>query len=300
MDFMKQFLLFSFLFASTNVFSAATSWTNFTLDNGHIFLPVSIEGIESRAMLDSGAQINSINSAFIRKHKLELDKGQPVNIKGVFEREKRNSYNNVNVELFGTIFELDSLVEVRLGHHTNGLLLGAGFFNNFIVQFDYPRKKFRLVTRDAVNMRDVANVKAASQKGSGMPIAQVEINGVSLWLRIDTGNSGTILIDRNSASRAGLLDKVEGATTAFGANSSGVNEFATSDVVQFGPYEISDVKVSFPAEGQKTNLESRYKSSSSRIGGKRVVGLIGYDLLKDFIVTLDYKRGELHIALPNS
>ena len=45
-------------------------------------------------------------------------------------------------------------------------------------------------------------------------------------------------------------------------------------------------------------LESQYERTGSRIGGKRVVGLIGYDLLKDFVVTLDYRYGKLHIALP--
>lgn len=178
------------------------------------------------------------------------------------------------------------------------MLLGAGFFNNFIVQLDYPHRKIRLVTRDSLDMGEVANVRADSQQGSGMPIAQVEINGVALWLLVDTGNSGTILIVRRAASKVGLLDKVEGTSMSFGANSSGVNEFATSDVVKFGPYEIGDVKVSFPAEGQKTNLESQYERTGSRIGGKRVVGLIGYDLLKDFVVTLDYRYGKLHIALP--
>jgi len=75
-------------------------------------------------------------------------------------------------------------------------------------------------------------------------------------------------------------------------------DLPTFDVVKFGPYEIGDVKVSFLAEGQKTNLESQYERTGSRIGGKRVVGLIGYDLLKDFVVTLDYRYGKLHIALP--
>ncbi len=147
-------------------------------------------------------------------------------------------------------------------------------------------------------MKEVANVPATTQQGTGMPIAQVEINGVPLWLRIDTGNAGTILINRRAASKADLLEKVEGTSTSFGANSSGVNEFATSDMVKFGPFEISNVKVSFPAEGQTTNLESQYKRTGSRIGGKRVVGLIGYDLLKDFVVTLDYRYGRLHINVP--
>ncbi|CAB9493389.1 aspartyl protease family protein [Alteromonas macleodii] len=296
---MKRFSLFIFLLLSScQVFGAATQWVDFTLDNGHVFLPVTIDGIESRVMLDSGAQINSINRAFVRKHDLAFDKGRPVNVKGVYGVEKRKAYNNVDVKIFGTTFKLDSLVETNLGHHSNGMLLGAGFFNSFVVQLDYPHRKIRLVTRDSVNMKEVANVPATTQQGTGMPIAQVEINGVPLWLRIDTGNAGTILINRRAASKADLLEKVEGTSTSFGANSSGVNEFATSDMVKFGPFEISNVKVSFPAEGQTTNLESQYKRTGSRIGGKRVVGLIGYDLLKDFVVTLDYRYGRLHINVP--
>ena len=45
------------------------------------------------------------------------------------------------------------------------------------------------------------------QQGSGMPIAQVEINGVALWLLVDTGNAGTILINCRAASKVGLLGK---------------------------------------------------------------------------------------------
>ena len=163
---MTRFILLSLLFSSFNAFSAVTAWTDFTLDNGHVFLPVTIEGIESRVMLDSGAQINSINRAFIGKHDLDLDKGRPVTVKGVYDVERRNAYNNVNVEIFSSDFELDSLVESSLGHHSNGMLLGAGFFNNFIVQLDYPHRKIRLVTRDSIDMGEVANVRANSQQGS--------------------------------------------------------------------------------------------------------------------------------------
>ena len=294
--FVLSFFLTSVFYSFAN--AAVSQWTDFTLDNGHVFFPVNIEGIPTRVMLDSGAQITSINKAFIGKHQLELNRGSKVNVKGVYDVETRNAYNNVAVEIFGLPIELDGLVEGNLGHHSNGMLLGAGFFSNFIVQLDYPNKKMRLLTRDVVDMREMANVKAVTQKGSGMPIAQIEINGKPMWLRVDTGNAGSVLIDRSSASKAGLLENVEGANASFGANSMGVNEYATAETVRFGPYQISDVQIRFPAKGQKTHLESQFEQTGSRIGGKRVVGLIGYDLLKDFIVTLDYKRGKLHVAVP--
>lgn len=297
---MKPYLLFFVLFFSLKSTAAVTEWFDFTLEQGHVFLPVKIAGVDSKVMLDSGAQVNSINPAFISKNNLDLDKGRSIKIQGVYGVEKRSTYNNVKLEMFGTEFELDDLVEVNLGHHSKGMLMGSGFFKNFIVQLDYPSQKMRLLTRDVVNMREISNVQTAVQRGSRMPLARIEIDGTPLWLIIDTGNSGSILIERRAASRAGLLEKVEGASTSFGANSSGVNEYATANVVKFGPFEIGDVQVSFPAEGEKTYLGSQYKATGSRLGGKKVVGLIGYDLLKDFVVSLEYASAKMHIYLPDA
>ena len=124
--FVLSFFLTSVFYSFAN--AAVSQWTDFTLDNGHVFFPVNIEGIPTRVMLDSGAQINSINKAFIGKHQLELNRGSKVNVKGVYDVETRNAYNNVAVEIFGLPIELDGLVEGNLGHHSNGMLLGAGFF----------------------------------------------------------------------------------------------------------------------------------------------------------------------------
>ena len=124
--FVLSFFLTSVFYSFAN--AAVSQWTDFTLDNGHVFFPVNIEGIPTRVMLDSGAQINSINKAFIGKHQLELNRGSKVNVKGVYDVETRNAYNNVAVEIFGLPIELDGLVEGNLGHHSNGMLLGPGFF----------------------------------------------------------------------------------------------------------------------------------------------------------------------------
>lgn len=70
---------------------------------------------------------------FIGKYNLDFDKGCFVIVKGVYDVERWNVYNNVNVEIFGSDFELDFFVEFSLGYYFNGMLLGVGFFNNFIV-----------------------------------------------------------------------------------------------------------------------------------------------------------------------
>ncbi|TWX74217.1 aspartyl protease family protein [Colwellia sp. C1TZA3] len=129
------------------------------LVNGHVKIPVAVSGIDGYAILDTGAQINSINSAFMQKNGLGFNTGKKIKLQGVYGTKTRKNYNNVLVNLLGTEFLLDNVVESFIGHHSDQLLLGAGFFSNFVVQLDYPKRKIRLITHDLIDMQKLANVK---------------------------------------------------------------------------------------------------------------------------------------------
>ena len=68
--------------------------------------------------------------------------------------------------------------------------------------------------------------------------------------------------------------------------------------MQFGPFELENVLVTIPAEGKNSYLDSQYEKTGSRLKGKKVQGIIGYDVLKHFLITVDYKGGHAHIGLP--
>ncbi len=295
---MKYVLVFVTFIVSLGTKAAVTEWVDFTLERGHVYLPVTVEGVETQAMLDSGSSVHAINKAFVNKNNLELASGGKMLIKGVHSTARRSTYNNVAVNLFGADFTLDDVVEFSMGHHSRGLLLGASFFHPFVIQLDYPAKKMRLLTRDSVDMNEAANVNSTADKENGMPIAQIEVNGQPLWFLVDTGNSGSIFMERRYASMTGLFESVEGETSSSGVNSGGFQEVATAKTVQFGPFEISDVKIRFPAPGETTNLESQYSTTNTRIKGKRIAGILGYGLFKDFLLTIDYHTGKIHVALP--
>lgn len=295
---MKYAMAILLILAPLKLFAAASEWVDFTLHNGHIYLPMTIEGIETHALLDSGSQVHAINKAFVNKNDLDLPTGARVRVQGVHDVEERTKYNNVPVKLLGSEFELDNVIEINIGHHSNGMLLGAPFFYPFIIQIDYPEKKIRLLTRDSVDMYETANVKSLVNRENGMPIAEIKINGKTFWFLVDTGSNIGIFMERRFAAQVGLTDKVESSRSSSGANGSGVQEFANANTVQFGPFEIADVKVSFPAPGETTNLESQFSKTGSRIKGKRIVGIVGYELLQYFLLTMEYKTGKIHAYLP--
>lgn len=296
---MRVFLLI-LIITSRNAYAGVTPWLDFELDNGHIKIPVTVSGIEAKAILDSGSQVNAINQSFINKNKLKYSSGQKIIIKGIYGKEKKPTYNNVPTELFGTQFDLDSLVPIRLGKANNALLIGAGFFNKFIVQIDYPNKKMRLLTRDAVDLKKLKNIEMKSHRETGMPIVKVNLNNQkNVWLLLDTGNSGGLFLKRSIATGNGWLEEfsVEDSIS-IGANTFGVNQTFQLPSLQFGPFELENILTSVPAEGQKTQSFASSSGSFSRIKGKNIKGLLGYDILKHFLITLDYKAGRMHVGIP--
>lgn len=293
-----SFLFIGLLISSFSSAAGFTPWQHFEIEGGHIKIPISLAGVETTAIIDSGAQLHGINNAFIGKNQPDLVRTGKVNIRGAFGTEKRDRFSRVPVTVFDTDFKLDSVVELSLGHHSNGLLLGAPLFTGSVVQIDYPQKRMRLLTRDVVNLAEVENTGMVQQDGTGQPLVKVTINDRELWFLLDTGSTGGLMMERKDARRLGLLETVTHSGTSQGANTTRATESTRVDTVTLGPYTLDNVLVSFMADGQTSNLSSQSESLGSHIKGKRVAGLLGYDLLKHFILTLDYERDQLHIGLP--
>jgi hypothetical protein len=289
-------------FLCNSAIAGVTPWVDFSLENGHVKIPASVTGIESKAILDTGATLNGLNPRFINKHQLSFDKGGKTRVKGVYGIEDKTTYNNVPVNIFGINTEIDDAVEINLGSHENSLLFGAGFFRQFVMQLDYPNHKMRLITHDAVDLGKMENIKMEKQKGSGMPIVEVGLSGgKSIWLILDTGNNGGMVIKRSIAQKMGWLDDLErNSEVSRGVNKSAATESFRIPWLKFGPYEMENVLVNIPGEGETANLESQFEVTGTRIKGRRVQGLIGYDVLKHFLITIDYKNGHAHIGLPEA
>ncbi|WP_018983060.1 aspartyl protease family protein [Salinimonas chungwhensis] len=292
--------LFIYLVVSLPAQAGATKWLDFKLSGGHIVLPAEVSGIPTSAILDSGSQFNAINTAFMGKHDLDYNRVGKTRINGAFGEKTTDRLSGIPIKLFDSETSFDQVIGLSLGHHTTGLLLGAPLFYGNIMQIDYPAKRLRIITRDAMTLSEFENINIVDQRGSGMPLVNVNINGKSVWLILDTGNSGGILIERSLAEELALITNNNAVTGAMGATRSAYIESTRVDNVTFGPYTLENVLISFNAEGNSINLKSQYSRTGTRIKGKRVAGLIGYDILKHFILTMDYGRGQMHVGLEQS
>lgn len=116
---------------------------------------------------------------------------------------------------------------------------------------------------------------------------------------LDTGSQGGVLLERATAKKFDWLEKyplADGASR--GVNAAARMERFNLPTMTFGPYELESPVVSVPAEGESLEMLRTESRTGSLIRGSRGMadGLLGYDVLKHFVVTIDYRTGSVHIV----
>lgn len=294
---MRSLLLSLFIFMSTTAVAGVSDWIPFEHRNGQVLIQVKVEGIDSYAMMDSGASINLINQNFVDHHQLELQKlRDKITIQGVHGKSERDVFRDVSTEMFGQDLALD-YVSGDFAEPEIALILGAPLLDKYVFQFDYPNSRLRLIDHDSIDLIEVKNITMRSRRDYDQPIVKVNLNDeVEAWLILDTGASTGIYLQREVADNHGWL---ESFTVSRGL-SRGVNTVAEVEsfslpLVEFGPYLLEDVEIIVPIEGVRTDFGKNRQQLNSRVRGVKIDGLLGYDILQHFILTIDYKNGRGHI-----
>lgn len=299
--FLSVLLLAAFCLPAAS-FAAEDGWQSFKLINGSIVIDVVMDGHPAVAILDSGASMNIISKRFIKEHGEDYIQSGRVRMQGVFGEEIVDVYTKIPISLFGSDITLNDAAEGNLGDAD--LLIGGGLFSNIIVQIDYPNSRIRLLNKKAVNLKKVANVPMKRARGSVFPAVQVEANGKKVWLVLDTGNTGGILVKRSFATESGWLHAETGASKGDlrGIIESGDTDTFQIDALKVGPYTLDNVMVHVPGDDQNTNLkfdELNEQQTYSRIKkGVNSKGLLGYEILKHFVVTIDYESFRVNFYAP--
>lgn len=294
-----RWLFIIVIFFSSVAFGGVTQWLPFRIDNGHITIPIKVYGQAGRAMLDSGAAINGINSLFVIANEDKFTPGGKVEIEGVFGRAHRSTYNKVQIELYGVDVEINNMIEMR--DFNSLVLLGRDFFQTMVLQIDYPNKRLRMIDHSSINLKKLKNIDMRLNKKLGMPIVKTRLNDEkNIWVLLDTGSTGGLIIERFLAKSAGWLDEYrveQGATR--GVTETNATENFHLPEVQFGPFGIENVLTTVVADGEVMKPLSKATAvTGSHLRSKSVKGIVGYEVLKHFVLTIDYKNGRMHVGLP--
>lgn len=290
-------LYFSLVLAAQPAHAGATEWMDIQIVDGFLLVETEVAGIPGLSIIDTGARLEGINSRFLEAEDLEFKKDRKLTVVGVHGKEKRSSYREIEAGVFGSRVTFTRLVELELGPPEFQLLLGASFLETYIFQFDYTNARMRLITKDSLDLKAIRNIDTKLDRNTNTLLVRVGLEeDAKVWLQMDTGSTGGILVNRTLASRLDWLDtypKVDGVS--FGAVSSGEMEYFRVPSIQVGPFELENVLVSVPASGEDLELFEKDAEIGTRIASRQAsAGLLGYDILQHFVVTIDYDRGHVH------
>lgn len=131
-------------------------------------------------------------------------------------------------------------------------------------------------------------------------MVKVRLNDeTNVWLKLSTGNPGGIIVDRKVVEQTNWLKKYatleKSNDTRDGIDSADAFILPT---INFGPFTVDNVGAITPAIGEDFEQFKRDTSTGTHIPtfSRAAAGSIGYEVLKHFVITLDYKNGLIHVG----
>jgi len=270
-----------------------TEWADFQVIDGLLVFDIELYGKPAKALIDSGSQINMISVKAVEENRTEVQRGKKITTSGVIGSEKSDIYKNVPVTLFGIKTKLVKVSTIEKEYAD--IFLGLPFLRSFIIQIDYPNSKIRLLTKESIDLELYENIAMKTHQGTNFPLVEVSLNDENnVWLVLDLAYTGSIFLDRAIAKRKGWLKKFSlSKTELHGAIEQLESESFWLPEIQFGPIELENIKVTIPPEGENIHL-FEIDTSLTHING-----VLGYEVLKHFVLTIDFKIGKMHIGYSN-
>lgn len=162
--------------------------------------------------------------------------------------------------------------------------LGYSFFKSHILCINYPEKKLRIASpKDYTTPEGNKNKFVLGNITKPVVVIEVYINGNGPYSFIlDTGAS----VSNISNELAGSLGLVL---------SPGPEITAAAGKIKTSAAKLSEVKIGNDKQENLTVFVGPYFEMLSKVIGRKIDGVLGYDFMKNYKVTIDYPGGNLYL-----
>ena len=296
----KSFFLICLLLCSaTYAFDESSDgWLPINSENGTLVLNVKINGHPANILLDTGASIHTLSSSIAEKTGIKGNSARAITLIGVNGKVKAPLSAPFDIVADGQKFTLRD-IPILEGNSSYGMILGRDFFEQSVVQIDYPNNRIRFLSSEIVNFE--SNIDVRYEYGGGL-LVEAYIAGEKAWMLLDTGSNTLALLKRKFIFKNDLDQYVlEGITHEV----SGIAESAQFNVIKveefrLGTYDF-DSFLALYNQDYKNSFDEKKKYLFSRIPEESSIqdGILGYDILRNFVVTIDYKRKKVHLYFPS-
>ena len=268
----------------------STGWIDFEyFSDSQIFVPASVNGDPIKLLLDSGAGITVIDSAYAAR--LKLKPSGSLGVTGVVGQSTMQLTSNLHIRI-GNL----SLTHITAGMidlsgvaaqeaHPMPLVLGKEAFNQLVVDIDFQHHKIAFYDpsgyagpHDAtrVPLGRHADARTVPISLEGAPPAPFDF---------DLGNAGTLIVYPAYGDRAHLLDgRPQTLDMLVGVGGMTNEKLATLKTIEIAGTHMMDVPTAFPDAGDNA------------VNSDQTAGNVGLYVLSRFHVITDYPHDALWLT----
>ena len=274
---------------------------DFAFRNNLIIIPLIINGQGPfNFVLDTGVGVLLITDPSL-KDSLSLKSLRTITITGFGEGKDLdanitsplaiNINSNISASIPAAILKVDVFgLSAYTGMPIHGLL-GAEFFNSFIVKINYPLKTLRIYKPETLYIPKKGHAVDISIE-NGKPYVSAEIVADSgkvlkTKLIIDTGSGHPVWLESFDDKQIKVPAKSINSNLGIGLLGAIDGKLARISYLKLGKYKLKNVVAAFPD----------FSDAGAKVSVKRD-GNLGNALLKKFDVVFDYSRGKMYLK-PN-
>lgn len=241
--------------------------------NHRLFIPVTINGVDARALLDSAAEMTLVDPGVA--HRLGLEPKGGDTVQGSGGASPVRFADGVTIEAAGVTLEnltvalLDMRdLSARLGEDDLRIILGREFFDAARVRVDIAGGTLeKLAPAD-----EPRGVKLALTSARGIESVPCRIEGVDTDADLDLGNGSDVLVGREFARAHGLLapGRITGRKSGGGIGGKVDREQVTLSTLEIAGVTFKDVPASIDPQPTAGPVN------------------VGTSILRHFVLVIDY------------
>jgi hypothetical protein len=271
---MLRRILASALAASVALASTfAARGAELKVHGNRVFLPVTVNGVQAEALLDSAAEMTFVDQGFAAALKLKPAGGQTA--KGSGGHTQVQFAKGVNIDAAGvrlnnlTVALLDMTdLSKRVVDTPVTIILGRELFDAARLQIDIASGTLRKLEATA----QPAGIKLPLTSQRGIESLPCKVEGVDAHADIDLGNGNEVLIGKAFAAKHGLLKPERIVEHKQGG---GIGGAVVRDIVVLESLEVAGVKF----ENVRAAIDR--EDSAGEVN-------IGTSILRRFVLVIDY------------
>lgn len=242
-----------------------------TVYNGRLFIPAKVAGVQTEALLDSGAEATIVDPALAKRG--GLPEGRATIMKGSGGEASARIVPDVEIEALGVTLHPEAVVVLDLGDLSSRLIKRPTQAIVGRELFDAARLRIDLAggTIDHADRKAVPPGKQLQlTEHAGIESVPVTVNGKAAQAEFDLGNGSDVMVSQAMVERLGL--KVVGRKTGGGIGGEIDRDMVVLERLDVAGATFRDVKAAVDAQPNANELN------------------IGTSILKNFLITADFKE----------